>query len=167
VNFLIDHNLRGHAVLLSGCILSGGWLDWVIIRFITFDEMKLPSDSDDRVVWQLAQSNQMILLTANRSMKDENSLEQLMREEITPTSLPVVTIGNADRLLNDPEDRERCATRLVEIVLDIDGYTFIKNLSIDLGIDFQELSETPNNKKVALCQTHSMFLYQLTDKIKS
>jgi hypothetical protein len=39
----------------------------------------------------------MILLTANRSMKDEDSLEQVMREENTPSSLPVVTIGNADR----------------------------------------------------------------------
>lgn len=130
MNFLIDHNLRGHAVLLSGSILSGGWLDWVPIRFITFDEMKLPINSDDRVVWQLAQSNQMILLTANRSMKGENSLEQVMREEITPTSLPVITIGNADRLLNAPEYRERCAIRLVEIVLDIDGYRGVSRLFI-------------------------------------
>ncbi len=74
MNFLVDRNLRGHAVLLSGRILSGGWLDWVLIRFMTFDEMSRPSDSDDRVVWRLAQSNQMILLTANRSMKRENSL---------------------------------------------------------------------------------------------
>jgi predicted nuclease of predicted toxin-antitoxin system len=130
MNFLVDHNLRGHAVLLSGSILSGGWLDWVSIRFITFDEMKLPINSDDRVVWQLAQSNQMILLTANRSMKGENSLEQVMREEITPKSLPVITIGNADRLLNDPEYRERCAIRLVEIVLDIDGYRGVSRLFI-------------------------------------
>jgi hypothetical protein len=130
MNFLIDHNLRGHAVLLSGSIFSGGWLDWVAIRFITFDEMKLPSNSDDRVVWQLAQSNQMILLTANRSMKGENSLEQVMREEITPTSLPVMTIGNADRLLNDPEYRERCATRLVEIVLDLNAYRGVSRLFI-------------------------------------
>jgi hypothetical protein len=130
VIFLVDHNLRGHALLLSGSILSGGWLDWVPIRFITFDEMKLPINSDDRVVWQLAQSNQMILLTANRSMKGKNSLEQVMREEITPTSLPVVTIGNADRLLNDPEYRERCATRLVEIVLDIDSYRGVSRLFI-------------------------------------
>jgi Uma2 family endonuclease len=36
--------------------------------------LSLPIDSDDRVVWRLAQSNQMILLTANRSMKGENSL---------------------------------------------------------------------------------------------
>ena len=130
MNFLVDHNLRGHAVLLSGSILSGGWLDWVFIRFITFDEMGLPINSDDRVVWQLAQSNQMILLTANRSMKGENSLEQVMREEITSTSLPVITIGDADRLLNDSQYRQRCAIRLVEIVLDINTYMGVSRLFI-------------------------------------
>jgi len=130
MNFLVDHNLRGHAVLLSGSLLSSGWLDWVFIRFITFDEMSLPIDTDDRVVWQLAQSNQMILLTANRSMKGENSLEQVMREEITSTSLPVITIGDADRLLNDSEYRQRCAIRLVEIVLDINTYMGVSRLFI-------------------------------------
>ncbi len=130
MNFLVDHNLRGHAVLLSGSILSSGWLDWVPIRFITFDEMSLSIDSDDRVVWQLAQSNQMILLTANRSMNGENSLEQVMREEITSTSLPVITIGDADRLLNDSEYRQRCTIRLVEIVIDINTYMGVNRLFI-------------------------------------
>ncbi|NQE36574.1 hypothetical protein E5S67_04339 [Microcoleus sp. IPMA8] len=46
MNFLVYHNLRGHAVLLSGSILSSCWLDWVLIRFITFDEMSLPINSD-------------------------------------------------------------------------------------------------------------------------
>jgi hypothetical protein len=41
----------------------------------------------------------MILITANRSMKGKDSLEQVMREENTPTSLPVITIGNIDRLM--------------------------------------------------------------------
>ena len=130
MNFLVDHNLRGHAVLLSGTISNSGWLDWVPIRFITFDEMSLPINSNDREVWQLAQLNQMILLTANRSMKGENSLEQVMCEEVTSTSLPVITIGDADRLLSDPKYRERCATRLVEIVLDIDGYRGVSRLFI-------------------------------------
>ena len=62
MNFLVDHNLRGHALFLAGSILSWGWLDLVSIRFITFDEISLPINSDDRVVWQVAQSNQMILL---------------------------------------------------------------------------------------------------------
>ena len=72
----------------------------------------------------------MILLTANRSMKGENSLEQVMREEITSTSLPVITIGDADRLLNDSEYRQRCAISLVEIVLGINGYMGVSRLFI-------------------------------------
>ena len=60
---------------------------------------------------------QMILLTANRSMKDEDSLEQVMREENTQDSLPVVTIGNADRVLNDSTYREQCVDRIVEIAI--------------------------------------------------
>ncbi len=90
------------------------------IQFVLFEEVGLAIDSDDRVVWQIAQSNQMILLTANRSMKGENSLEQVMREENTAISLPVVTIGNIDRLLAETSYRERCINRLVEIVVDIE-----------------------------------------------
>lgn len=128
--FLIDHNLKGHALIFFGAIASQGWLDIVPIQFVTFAQMKLPIDSDDRRVWQLAQENQMILLTANRSMKDKDSLEQVMREENTPTSLPVITIGNADRLLNESEYRERCVERLIQIVLDIDDYRGCRRIFI-------------------------------------
>jgi hypothetical protein len=120
--FLVDHNLKGHALILFGTIASQGWLDLVPIRFATFEEMGLSIDSSDRVVWQIAQENQMILLTANRSMKGDDSLEKVMREENTPTSLPVVTIGNADRVLNEPEYRERCVERLAEIAIYINNY---------------------------------------------
>ena len=119
---LIDHNLKGHALVFFGVIASEGWLDILPIKFVTFDELDLPTDSDDRVVWRLAQKNQMILLTANRSMKGKDSLEQVMREESTAESLPVVTISNADRLLNDPEYRSRCVESLIEIALSLDSY---------------------------------------------
>jgi predicted nuclease of predicted toxin-antitoxin system len=122
MNFLIDHNLRGHAVVLLGSLTASGWLDLISIRFVLFEEVELPIDSDDRVVWRFAQANQMILLTANRSMKGKNSLEQVMREENTPTSLPVVTIGNIDRLLAEPDYRERCVNCLVNIVLNIEDF---------------------------------------------
>ena len=122
MNFLIDHNLRGHAVILSGYLAASGWLDLVSIRFILFEEVGLSSESNDRVVWRFAQANQMILLTANRSMKGKDSLEQVMREESTSTSLPVVTIGNINRLLVEPDYRERCVNRLVDIVVDIEDY---------------------------------------------
>ncbi len=128
--FLIDHNLNGHAIILFGFIANQGWLDIIPIRFVTFAQMELPINSDDRVVWRLAQENQMILLTANRSMKGKDSLEQVMREESTPSSLPVITIGNADRLMNDSEYRERCVERLIEIVLGINGYMGVSRLFI-------------------------------------
>jgi hypothetical protein len=112
--------LRGHAVILLGSLTASGWLDLISIQFVLFEELGLAMDSDDRVVWRAAQSNQMILLTANRSMKGENSLEQVMREENNAISLPVVTIGNIDRLLAETNYREQCVNRLVEIVVDIE-----------------------------------------------
>jgi hypothetical protein len=128
--FLIDHNLKGHALVFFGAIASQGWLDIVSIRFVTFAELELSIASDDRVVWRLAQENQMILLTANRSMKGKDSLEQVMREENTSASLPVVTISNADRLLNDSEYRGRCVESLIKIVLDMDSYRGARRIFI-------------------------------------
>lgn len=128
--FLIDHNLKGHALVFFGAIASQGWLDIVPIQFVTFDEMDLSIDSDDRAVWRLAQDNQMILLTANCSMKGKDLLEQVMGEENTSESLPVITVGNADRLLNDSEYRGRCVESLIEIVLDIDTYLGARRIFI-------------------------------------
>ncbi len=128
--FLIDHNLKGHALVLFGAIATQGWLDIVPMQFVTFAEMDLLIDSDDRTVWRLAQENQMILLTANRSMKGKDSLEQVMREENTSEALPVITVSNADRLLNDSEYRGRCVESLVEIVLDIDTYRGARRIFI-------------------------------------
>ncbi len=59
MNFLIDHNLRGHAIILLGNITKSGWLDLISIRFVLFEEVGLSIDSDDRVVWRFAQSNQI------------------------------------------------------------------------------------------------------------
>jgi predicted nuclease of predicted toxin-antitoxin system len=123
MNFLIDHNLERYAVILLGKIASDGWLDLIPIRFITFREIELSTDSSDRVVWQVAQNNQMILLTANRNMKGEDSLEKTLREDNTPNSLPIVTIGNLDRFRSEPGYRSQCTDRIIEILLDLENYT--------------------------------------------
>ena len=121
MNFLIDYNLRGQAALLWGAIAAEGWLEMMPIRFVGFEEVGLLENSSDYLVWQLAQANQMIILTANRNMKGDDSLEQVIREDNTTTALPVVTIGNKERL-DEQSYRERCASRLVEILFDIDNY---------------------------------------------
>ncbi len=128
--FLVDHNLERHAVILSGSISNQGWLDWISTRFVTLEEMSLSVKSDDRVVWQFAQSNRMILLTANRRMKGKNSLEQVLRRENTATSLPVITLGDANRFLQDSDYREGCINRFLEIVFYIENYMGVGRLFI-------------------------------------
>jgi hypothetical protein len=129
VIFLIDHNIEGQSLMLFGSITSEGWLETLPIRFISFDEVELPITSSDRVVWRFAQENQMILLTANRSMKGEDSLEQVIREECLPTSLPVVTFANVDRII-EREYREECVDRLIEIALYLENYLGVSRLFI-------------------------------------
>jgi predicted nuclease of predicted toxin-antitoxin system len=130
MNVLVDHNLRGHSVVLAGSLATSGWLELISIRFVLFEEVGLEVNSSDRVVWQCAQANEMILLTANRSMKGKDSLEQVMREENTQVSLPVITIGNIARLLAEVEYRDRCVNRLVGIIVDIDDYRGARRIFI-------------------------------------
>lgn len=121
ITILIDHNMEGQATLLGGTLVTEGWLDLVPMRLVTFAEGGLPFASSDRSVWRFIQAQQMLLLIDNRSMKGKDSLEQTLREENTPTSLPILTIGNVNRL-DEHEYREECAERLVEIVLELENY---------------------------------------------
>lgn len=118
---LVDHNMEGQAVLLWGTLATEGWLELVPLWLVTFAEIGLSPESSDRTVWRFAQAQRMLLLTDNRSMKGADSLEQTIREESTSSALPVLTIGNVGRL-DEREYRERCARRLVEVVLDLEYY---------------------------------------------
>ena len=118
---LADHDIEGHAYSLIGVLGAEGWLEMVDLRLATFAEVGLPLDSPDRAVWRFAQENEMVLLTNNRNMDEADSLEQTLREENTPTSLPIVTIANAGRL-SERHYRERCAFQLLEIVLELEKH---------------------------------------------
>jgi hypothetical protein len=121
IDVLVDYNLEGQARLLWRAIQANDLLDYAPIRFVHFADVSLPNNSDDRAVWRFAQACGMVLLTGNRNMKGGNSLEATLREELTANSLPVLTIGNADRLA-EREYRERCAYQLVETLLELDAF---------------------------------------------
>jgi len=72
-------------------------------------------------VWRFAQSQHAILLTNNRNDDNKDSLERTIRQENTPASLPVITIGDLSRI-NERIYRERCAERLYEILIDLENY---------------------------------------------
>lgn len=129
LTILVDHNIEGYAVTLTGVLASEGWLELLPIRIVTFMEVQLPYTLNDRMVWRFAQEHTMILLTDNRNKKGADSLEQTIREENTATSLPVLTIGKVDRL-GEKTYRGQVVTRLVDIVSDLDTYLGVGRLFI-------------------------------------
>ena len=117
---LLDHHLKKQGILLWETMGSEGWLKLLNIPMLTFADVGLRIDSSDRDVWRFAQERHLILLTGNRNQSGEDSLEQTIRDENTPTSLPVVTVSVVDRL-KERVYREQCAERLAEIILDIEN----------------------------------------------
>jgi hypothetical protein len=126
---LVDQDIEGQVLILWGSLAAEGWLDLCSLQLVTFSQVGLPVDSSDRMVWRFAQTHGMMLLTHNRSMNDEDSLEHTIREENTPTSLPVITIGRMERL-RERSYRDRCVVRLVEIGLEIEQYLRIGRIFI-------------------------------------
>ncbi|MCB0112073.1 MAG: hypothetical protein KDE53_39395, partial [Caldilineaceae bacterium] len=62
---------------------------------------------------------------------DKNeSLEMAIRRLVTPDSLPVLTIGNLQRVLADPIYCRACGERLAEIVDELYKYRGITRLYI-------------------------------------
>jgi hypothetical protein len=121
ISILVDHNLEGQSLLLAGTLFEQSWITLLDARFMRLMDAGLPDNSCDRAVWRHAQATEMVLLTANRRMVGTDTLEQTIREEITPTSLPVVTITAAKRM-NERKYRERCSDCLAEILFDLDDY---------------------------------------------
>jgi len=79
---LVDYNLNNEAIIFSGSIALRRWLYIVAIELVTFADVGLPADSEDRIVWRFAQANQMLLLTANRNAKGEDSLERVAQRSV-------------------------------------------------------------------------------------
>ena len=126
---LLDHHMKRQGILLWATLGSEGWLKLLDIPMQTFSDVGLSIDSSDREVWRFAQEKQLILLTANRNRDGEDSLEQTIREENAPNSLPVITIGAIGRM-EESTYREQCAERLVEIVLNIENHLGIGRIYI-------------------------------------
>jgi hypothetical protein len=118
---LADHDIEGQGRLLWDILAAEGWPGLLELRLVIFAEAGLTITASDRAVWRYAQQNAMLLLTANRTMNDPDSLEQTLRDENSASSLPVIIVGDANKVYARAY-RDSCATRLVEIIMDLDNY---------------------------------------------
>jgi hypothetical protein len=129
ITVISDHDIEGHAELLWGTIAATGWFDTLSAQLVRFADVELAQNSNDREVWRFVQSQHMILITNNRNLEDNDSLEQTLRDENMSDSLPVITISKIDRLA-DRTYRLACAERLLELLIYLDDYRGVGRIYI-------------------------------------
>ena len=101
---LADANCEGHLALLLRLFQEGWRHDvWESLHLtpVSLADLGLQPDASDRDLWEACQREQVILLTANRNDAGPDSLEATIQQHNTPTSLPVFTLANEQRVLRD------------------------------------------------------------------
>jgi hypothetical protein len=88
---------------------------------VTFEDLGLSRAATDAEVWAVCQRAEVVLLTANRKDEGPTSLEATIRQQNTPTSLPVLTIADANRFMHDRAYADRVAGRLLDYLADLDN----------------------------------------------
>jgi hypothetical protein len=122
---LADANCEGHLALLLR-FFEQSWRqdvwEYLSLAQLSFADVGLLRDASDREVWMVCQSEQIVLVTANRNDEGPESLEATIQHQNTPQSLPVLTLANDRRVLRDRPYAERVADRLLETLFDMESY---------------------------------------------
>lgn len=91
------------------------------LRIVTFKDIGLDPSERDKSIWQFCQEKQLYLVTNNRNDDGPDSLEATIKSFNPPASLPVFTIGDADRVLVEREYADRVTDRLFRYLLEAEN----------------------------------------------
>jgi len=120
---LADANAIGQIDALVHRMQTGEWAGlWAALglEFKHFDDVGLSSDSSDRDIWHICQSEELVLLTDNRNEDSADSLEAVIRQHNQPNCLPVLTISNMQRFRKSRAYAEKVLEDLYDYLLRID-----------------------------------------------
>jgi hypothetical protein len=123
IRVMSDNDVRGHLDFLLMLCRTSLWHElWTELNVdvCTFRDLDLPESASDAVVWRACQRNGVVLITGNRSAKDNESLEVTIRNENRPDSLPVFTFADRDRILRDRDYAEAALLKLLGFLLDLE-----------------------------------------------
>ena len=120
---LADINVVGQRDALLSIWTSDTWRDFwdgLGLSVETFRTLGLSDTASDALIWRTCQREGLVLITGNRNDDGPDSLEATIRDENQPESLPVITIGDADRVLRDRLYAENVAERLLDYLMRTD-----------------------------------------------
>ncbi|HQU42347.1 MAG TPA: DUF5615 family PIN-like protein [Pirellulales bacterium] len=120
---LADVNIEGHVDFVMALVQAAPWSEFwqaLGLGYLRFSEVGLDPGASDADIWQLCQNAGYVLVTNNRNEDDADSLQATIRVRNTEQSLPVLTIGDTERLRNNRDYAQRVAEGLVDALLRIE-----------------------------------------------
>lgn len=120
---LADVNIEGHANYLMSLVRSAPWADlWTELEltYCTFDDVQLDREATDTEIWQYCQRHGLVLLTNNRNDEGPDSLEAAIRARNAQSSVPVLTVGDIERLRRSRDYAQSVAESLIDTLLRIE-----------------------------------------------
>jgi hypothetical protein len=119
---LADVNVQGHLPYLRQLIGALGlWacLAEFGLELVTFPELDLRRDLDDRSLWNLCQELGWVLLSENRNHDCADSLFATLTDSWRVGHLPVLTLSNKGRFEHSRAYAEQVAIDTAELLLGI------------------------------------------------
>ena len=104
LTLMADHDVEGHLDVLLRIWTSDAWSDlWQSLQceIVSFQRLGIAHDISDADLWQRCQNEGIVLVTGNRNEESEESLEATIQSLASAGSLPVLTIADPRRVMND------------------------------------------------------------------
>ena len=118
-----DANIQGQVKHLAQRMQGEAWADfWESLGLVlhTFEDVGLSASSTDLEVWNVCQAEELILITDNRNLDADDSLEATIRRNNTPESLPVFTLADMAEFRRNNFYVERTVEALYDYLLRLD-----------------------------------------------
>jgi hypothetical protein len=124
LSVMADHDVEGQVRLLLRVLMSDEWREfWLELGYQvdSFESLGIAVNTADDELWRLCQERDIVLITGNRNREGAASLEATIERLGTPESLPVLTIGEPNRIFSSREYAHQAADRLLEYLDGIDN----------------------------------------------
>jgi len=118
-----DANIQGQVEHLVQRMQADAWGDFwqaLGLALCRFEDVGLSQSSTDLEVWDICQAKQLVLITDNRNLDSEDSLEATIRRNNKPQFLPVFTIADMTEFRTNSSYVERVVEALYDYLLRID-----------------------------------------------
>ena len=120
---IADANIQGHVEYLVRHMQAAAWSEFwqgLGLGLFRFEDVGLSESSSDLEVWTVCQAEQLALITDNRNLDSEDSLEAVIRQNNTVESLPVFTIADVHAFRTSDAYVERVVEALYDYLQRID-----------------------------------------------